>query len=137
MAETSTTTTRSSKYQSLPDATLNSNLQENNGNGKNSHLLRGNKTNANGNGNSNGNTNSGATNNANNTRYKGFNTSITHIFTDPQSSRIDCCSLACCGLLQSDYNRYILHNRRPPTFRNRFVQYILIPIVFFCIAGYS
>ncbi len=70
------------------------------------------------------------------TKYKGFNTSITHILHKPESSRSDCCSIACCGLLQSDYNRYILHNRRPPTFRNRLIQYILIPLAFFCFAGY-
>lgn len=70
-------------------------------------------------------------------KYKGFNTSITHIFTDPSSSRVDCCSLFCCGILQSDYNRYIIHNRRPPTFTYRFVMYILVPVALFCIAGYA
>ena len=73
----------------------------------------------------------------NETRYKGFSTSITHIFQNPENARVDCCSLVCCGLLQSDYNRYILHNRRPPTFTNRFIMYILIPIGFFSMAGYA
>ena len=31
----------------------------------------------------------------------------------------------------------MLHNRRPPTFRNRFVQYVMIPLAFFCLAGYT
>lgn len=82
---------------------------------------------------------SSANNTSNNSapKYKGFNTSITHIFHSPPSSQIDCCSLACCGILQSDYNKYILHNRRPPTFRNRCFMYILIPIFIFCTAGYA
>lgn len=69
--------------------------------------------------------------------YKGFHTSITAIFTDPSSVRTDCCSISCCGILQSDYNRYLLHNKRPPTWKNRFTQFLLIPLLFFASAGYA
>mmetsp|Transcript_15583 Transcript_15583/g.29395 ORF Transcript_15583/g.29395 Transcript_15583/m.29395 type:complete len:743 (-) Transcript_15583:35-2263(-) len=69
--------------------------------------------------------------------YKGFHTSITAIFTDPSSLRTDCCSISCCGILQSDYNRYLLHQKRPPTWKNRFTQFILIPLLFFALAGYA
>jgi len=98
-----------SQYQSLPDADLNLTVKPNNS----------------------------VTESTPPNNYKGFNTSITHMFTNHNTARSDCCSLACCGMLQSDYNRYILYNRRPPTFRNRFIQYILIPLILFCLAGYS
>lgn len=71
------------------------------------------------------------------TTYKGFHTSITAIFSDPSSVRTDCCSVSCCGILQSDYNRYLLHHKRPPTWKNRFTQFILIPLLFFASAGYA
>lgn len=67
--------------------------------------------------------------------FKGFHTSITSTFTDPSSIRIDCCSISCCGIFQHDYNRYLLLNRRPPTWKNRFIQYVLIPFLIFCAAG--
>lgn len=67
--------------------------------------------------------------------FKGFHTSITSIFTDPSSIRIDCCSISCCGIFQHDYNRYLLLNKRPPTWKNRFTQYVLIPFFIFCAAG--
>jgi hypothetical protein len=101
-------TAMESSYQSLPDANMSSNNHVNHIN-----LHRG------------------------DAKYKGFNTSITHFCFHDESSRVDCCSLVCCGLLQSDYNQYILHNKRPPTFTNRFIMHILVPIVFFCLAGYA
>ena len=69
--------------------------------------------------------------------YKGFHTSINDTFVDPDSIRADCCALSCCGILQSDYNRYILHRKLPSTWKNRFVQHILIPLVIFFCAGYA
>ncbi len=69
--------------------------------------------------------------------YKGLHTSINSTFTDPDSIRVDCCALSCCGILQSDYNRFVLHRKLPSTWKNRFVQHILIPIVFFFSAGYA
>jgi len=67
--------------------------------------------------------------------FKGFHTSITSIFKDQSSTRVDCCSISCCGIFQYDYNRYLLHNARPPTWKNRFIQHVCIPIVIFCLAG--
>lgn len=69
--------------------------------------------------------------------YKGFNSSITSIFEDSSSARIDCCSISCCGILQYDYNRYVLHHKRPATFKNSFFQHIAVPLVFFASAGYA
>lgn len=42
----------------------------------------------------------------------GFHSSICDLFSDP-SRRADCCALACCGILQSDKNRYLLNGERP------------------------
>ncbi len=69
--------------------------------------------------------------------YKGFHTSITSIFANPRLARVDCCAISCCGVFQSDYNRYVLFGKRPPTFKNRFVQHFFIPLFFFCAAGYA
>ena len=68
--------------------------------------------------------------------YKGLSTSITHIFTSPANTRVDCCALSCCGILQSDYNRYIILGKKAPTFKYRCLQHVLIPTMIFCIAGY-
>jgi len=68
--------------------------------------------------------------------YKGLSTSITHMFADPATARIDCCAIACGGVLQSDYNRYILLGKRPPTFKHRLLQHVLVPLSFFTSAGY-
>jgi len=68
--------------------------------------------------------------------YKGFSSSISHIFADPATARSDCCAIACCGVLQSDYNRYILHGKRPPSFKQRCLQHILVPLSVFMSAGY-
>lgn len=67
----------------------------------------------------------------------GFRTSFSSIFQSPTFYRVDCCSLTCFGILQSDYNRYLLRKQIPPTFMNRIVQYLLIPLVLFCLAGYA
>jgi len=71
-----------------------------------------------------------------NAPYKGLSTSITHMFADPATARIDCCAIACGGILQSDYNRYILLGKRPPTFKHRLLQHLLVPLSFFTTAGY-
>lgn len=76
-------------------------------------------------------------NNNNESSHKGFRTSFASIFQNPTFHRVDCCSLTCFGILQSDYNRYLLRKQIPPTFMNRIVQYLLIPLVLFCLAGYA
>jgi len=68
--------------------------------------------------------------------YKGLSTSITHMFADPATQRSDCCSIACGGILQSDYNRYILLGKRPPSFKQRLLQHVLVPLSFFSTAGF-
>ena len=42
----------------------------------------------------------------------GFRSSICDLFSDP-SRRADSCALACCGVLQSDKNRYLLNGEHP------------------------
>ena len=69
--------------------------------------------------------------------HNGFHTSIDSAFTSVESTRVDCCALSCCGIFQSDYNRFLLHKRRPPTFLNRLCQHGVIPLVFFWAAGYA
>lgn len=64
----------------------------------------------------------------------GFHTSICDIFRDPHS-RTDCCAVACCGVLASDRNRYLLSGERPPLWR-RVLLYFVIPILFIGAIGY-
>ena len=64
----------------------------------------------------------------------GFHTSICDIFRDPHS-RTDCCAVACCGVLASDRNRYLLSGERPPLWR-RVLLYFVIPFLFIGAIGY-
>lgn len=68
--------------------------------------------------------------------YKGLSSSITHIFTSSANARIDCCALSCCGILQSDYNRYIILGKKAPTFKYRCLHHVLVPLIIFCTAGF-
>lgn len=56
----------------------------------------------------------------------GFRSSICDLFLDP-SRGADCCALACCGILQSDKNRFLLNAERPVWWK-RLVINIGIPL---------
>jgi Flp pilus assembly pilin Flp len=64
-----------------------------------------------------------------NRQYRGFGSSISHFFAKDNSEGLDACSIACCGVLQADQNRFLLTGETPPTFLMRFLKHLLIPIV--------
>ena len=64
-------------------------------------------------------------------RYRGnFSTSICSLFSDPQR-RSDCCSIALCGVLQADRNRYLLLDQRPPPWWRRLLIWVALPFGLF------
>jgi RsiW-degrading membrane proteinase PrsW (M82 family) len=63
--------------------------------------------------------------------YRGFNTSINGMFTNPEYERVDCCALACCGILQSDRDRFLLMGTKPPSGFRRFWLHIILPVCLF------
>eukprot|EP00984_Skeletonema_dohrnii_P005308 scaffold1864_cov81-Skeletonema_dohrnii-CCMP3373.AAC.1 len=65
----------------------------------------------------------------------GFSSSICDIFRDP-SRRTDCCSIACCGVLSSDRNRYLLFGELPPPLWKRLLMYLIIPALFIASLNY-
>jgi hypothetical protein len=67
--------------------------------------------------------------------YRGFSTSINDMFVQEHQERIDCCSITCCGILQYDYNRYMIQHIYPPSICKRFLVHIVIPICIFGSAG--
>jgi hypothetical protein len=69
-----------------------------------------------------------------NSDFRGFSTSINDMFTDPDSERIDCCAMACCGILQADRDRYLITGVTPPSCFRRFWLHICLPIWIFVIA---
>lgn len=68
--------------------------------------------------------------------FRGFSTSINGMFVDPDQERVDCCSMACCGSLQADRNRYIVTGVKPPSCLRRFVLHIIFPFWIFGVATY-
>jgi hypothetical protein len=68
--------------------------------------------------------------------YRGFTTSITDMFTDPAHEGTDCCALACCGVLQSDRDRYLITGTRPPGCFKRFWMHFVLPATLFLLAIY-
>jgi RsiW-degrading membrane proteinase PrsW (M82 family) len=63
--------------------------------------------------------------------YRGFNTSINGMFTNPEYERVDCCALVCCGILQSDRDRFLLMGTKPPSAFRRCWLHIMLPVVLF------
>lgn len=60
-----------------------------------------------------------------NTTYRGgFRTSICDLFANP-ARRADCCALSCCGVLQSDKNRFLLNGERPSWCKRIALNFIL------------
>lgn len=69
------------------------------------------------------------------TRYRGFSSSIFDMFQHPDQERIDCCAITCCGILQSDRDRYLVTGITPPGSLKRIVVHIIIPLTIFVMAG--
>ena len=72
-----------------------------------------------------------------NSNFRGFSTSISDLFTDEERERIDCCSMACCGTLQSDKNRYLVMKIKPPGCLRRVFLHLLLPFFIFASATFS
>jgi RsiW-degrading membrane proteinase PrsW (M82 family) len=66
--------------------------------------------------------------------YRGFSTSINDMFIHPDNERVDCCALACCGVLQSDRDRYLTTGIKPPTCCRRFWIHFCLPLLMFGMA---
>lgn len=71
-----------------------------------------------------------------NDNYRGFSSSINGMFVDPEQERVDCCSIACCGTLQADRNRYMVTGVKPPSCFRRFLLHIVLPCWIFGLATY-
>jgi hypothetical protein len=69
--------------------------------------------------------------------HRGFSTSIFDMFSRPENERVDCCALTCCGMLQSDRDRFLLQGISPPGPLKRVIVHILLPIGIFVFAGYG
>jgi hypothetical protein len=65
--------------------------------------------------------------------YRGFATSITRL-TDSQT---DACALVCCGVLQSDRDRFFVTGIRPPSLTRRVFIHIPTPFILFVLACYG
>jgi len=66
--------------------------------------------------------------------HRGFSTSITHMFVDPEHERVDCCALACCGVFQSDRDRFLITGIMPPSFCKRVWVHFCMPLWIFGMA---
>lgn len=68
-------------------------------------------------------------------QYRGFATSIADMFADVRHERVDCCAITCCGVLQSDRDRYLVTGVAPPSLLKRLLMHILFPLSLFFAAG--
>lgn len=59
----------------------------------------------------------------------GFSSSLCSLFSNPSRNHADCCSLACCGLLQSDLNQYRIAQTPPPPWWKRLAINLGIPLL--------
>jgi hypothetical protein len=69
--------------------------------------------------------------------HRGFSTSIFDMFAQPENERVDCCALTCCGMLQSDRDRFLLQGITPPSPLKRIIVHIMFPIFLFVCAGFG
>lgn len=69
--------------------------------------------------------------------HRGFATSITHCFQEKRFAQTDACSLACCGMLQSDRDRYLVTGISPPSWYRRIFLHFLTPLLLFAMACYG
>jgi RsiW-degrading membrane proteinase PrsW (M82 family) len=67
--------------------------------------------------------------------YRGFSTSIYDMFSSTDAERTDCCALTCCGVLQSDRDRYLLQGVAPPSPFKRCSVHVVFPLLIFVMAG--
>jgi RsiW-degrading membrane proteinase PrsW (M82 family) len=51
------------------------------------------------------------------------------------TERIDCCAITCCGILQSDRDRYLMTGIVPPSPLKRLTVHVFVPISIFFMAG--
>ena len=65
--------------------------------------------------------------------YRGFVTSIT----DLKDAQTDACALVCCGVLQSDRDRYFVTGISPPSLARRIFIHIATPLILFVLACYG
>jgi hypothetical protein len=70
-------------------------------------------------------------------QYRGFSTSITHCYQDKRFAQTDACALACCGMLQSDRDRYLVTGITPPSWNRRLFLHFLTPLALFALACYG
>lgn len=68
--------------------------------------------------------------------YRGFSTSFGHSFVEPIDEKGDTCSLACCGMLQMERNRFLLGATAPSLFAARFSFLVVLPIFVFAAGLY-
>jgi RsiW-degrading membrane proteinase PrsW (M82 family) len=66
---------------------------------------------------------------------RGFSTSIADMFAEPDNERIDCCSVTCCGILQTDRDRFLLQGVPPPPPIKRCTVHFMLPVTIFLTAG--
>lgn len=66
--------------------------------------------------------------------FRGFSSSITDMFVDPENERVDCCALACCGVFQNDRDRFLISGVKPPSCCKRFWVHIVLPVWLFSMA---
>jgi hypothetical protein len=71
------------------------------------------------------------------TNHRGFSTSIFDMFARPENERVDCCALTCCGMIQSDRDRFLIQGISPPGPLKRVIVHIMFPIFVFVFAGYG
>jgi hypothetical protein len=69
--------------------------------------------------------------------FRGFSTSIHDMFQETSDERIDCCALTCCGILQSDRDRYLMQGISPPGLCRRILLHVVFPFFLFLIAGFA
>jgi hypothetical protein len=74
---------------------------------------------------------------AQSTSYRGFSTSIAGSFQELHEERVDACALVCCGVMQSDRDRFLLTGVRPPTCFRRVITHIILPLSMFLLAAYA
>jgi hypothetical protein len=68
--------------------------------------------------------------------YRGFSTSIGDMFANHHQERVDCCAMTCCGIFQSDRDRYLLRGVTPPSPWKRVWVHFFLPLAMFLMAGY-
>ena len=72
-----------------------------------------------------------------NSDFRGFSTSINDMFTYQEHERVDCCAMACCGILQADRDRYLVTGVKPPSPSRRFITHVGLPVWMFFAAMYA